>query len=535
MDASALLTKQGWRGHGHSLDKNDRGIKRPLLVANKQNVLGVGKKKTQVADQWWMRAYDTGLKELGSGKETTLSQIQQNGINRGGLYGFFVRGEGLPGSITDTTSANTTSAEQTTPEDSSESSSSAESSEEDESSSDESEDDSSDKDTASNAPRVAESAKESPKDQVADTDMKALPEQHEAFAAAEGKKRKRGGEDVHEVRKRRKEGKPAKPVDGSEPSMKQKKAAVYESEKAKRELKRMHKETPVKKASASEDNAAKRAQVRAEREAKKQARKEKKEKKEAKMAEKEKMKLARREAKKVRRQQRIERKKQEQQQAEEKEPLSEDKLAKHRKNAEKKGMTLEAYLEKKDGRKSKKTATATTDSEPAAAPAASEPPAFVVDTAGDSNLHFVIDTAGDPTLASGSRADSAPAVPPNLVWHPDMLGDRKVKDLSKEERAARLEYQRHKRLERKGLTEDDGVKALSLKEREARSAQRKLADQKARMAEILSAQGVGRGATKEQIEAARKQAKTAMKSEKKDKKKKKGEKTGYKGRGTGRN
>ncbi|KAL0264310.1 hypothetical protein SLS55_000257 [Diplodia seriata] len=103
MDASALLAKQGWRGTGHGLGSTGHGIARPLLISNKQDALGLGKKKLQVADQWWMRAYDTGLKELGSGKQTALSSIRENGINRGGLYGFFVRGEGLAGTLSDRT------------------------------------------------------------------------------------------------------------------------------------------------------------------------------------------------------------------------------------------------------------------------------------------------------------------------------------------------------------------------------------------------------------------------------------------------
>ncbi|KAK7721723.1 hypothetical protein SLS57_005071 [Botryosphaeria dothidea] len=101
MDASALLAKQGWRGAGHGLGSTGHGIARPLLISNKQDALGLGKKKIQVADQWWMRAYDNGLKELGTGKQTALSSIRQNGMNKGGLYGFFVRGEGMAGTISD--------------------------------------------------------------------------------------------------------------------------------------------------------------------------------------------------------------------------------------------------------------------------------------------------------------------------------------------------------------------------------------------------------------------------------------------------
>ncbi|KAK5171210.1 uncharacterized protein LTR77_004354 [Saxophila tyrrhenica] len=100
MDASAYLRKQGWRGEGHSLDHTDRGIKRPLLVSKKVDVLGVGlNKHTSVSDQWWLRAFDQGLKNLGSGQEISLAQIQKHGVYRGGLYANFVKGEKLEGSI----------------------------------------------------------------------------------------------------------------------------------------------------------------------------------------------------------------------------------------------------------------------------------------------------------------------------------------------------------------------------------------------------------------------------------------------------
>ncbi|KAK7523086.1 uncharacterized protein IWZ02DRAFT_261826 [Phyllosticta citriasiana] len=98
MDAASLLKRQGWRGLGHSLDKNDRGIARPLLITRRQEGRGLGSKKTAVADQWWMRAYDTGLKELGTGKQTELATVRQN-AGRGTLYMSFVKGSLLPGTI----------------------------------------------------------------------------------------------------------------------------------------------------------------------------------------------------------------------------------------------------------------------------------------------------------------------------------------------------------------------------------------------------------------------------------------------------
>ncbi|KAI8933536.1 hypothetical protein NX059_009274 [Plenodomus lindquistii] len=111
MNADAYLRKQGWRGSGHSLDSTDRGIKKPLLIAHKQDQLGLGKKKAAYTtdDQWWMRAYDQSLQSIGTGKESTLNQIRTQGVNRGGLYGFFVKGEDIKGTIEDS-SATTTDA-----------------------------------------------------------------------------------------------------------------------------------------------------------------------------------------------------------------------------------------------------------------------------------------------------------------------------------------------------------------------------------------------------------------------------------------
>ncbi|KAL2051449.1 hypothetical protein ABVK25_008316 [Lepraria finkii] len=64
MDTAAYLTSQGWAGHGHALHHSGRGITKPLTVTQKNNVLGIGKKKYDAhADQWWARAFDETLKE----------------------------------------------------------------------------------------------------------------------------------------------------------------------------------------------------------------------------------------------------------------------------------------------------------------------------------------------------------------------------------------------------------------------------------------------------------------------------------------
>ncbi|KAF2435908.1 hypothetical protein EJ08DRAFT_569948, partial [Tothia fuscella] len=101
MDAHAHLKGLGWRGTGHSLDKTDRGLKKPLLISHKNNLHGLGSKsqKEKQADQWWLNAFDNALKDIGTGKESSLATVREHGVNRGGLYGFFVKGQILESTI----------------------------------------------------------------------------------------------------------------------------------------------------------------------------------------------------------------------------------------------------------------------------------------------------------------------------------------------------------------------------------------------------------------------------------------------------
>lgn len=110
MDTTAYLTRQGWRGAGHSLQPGGRGIKKPLLVSKKPNVLGLGKKQHDShADQWWARAFDSSLKSLAVNTDRAtvggggaLEKAQKGGgmwVGTAGLYGNFVRGEGLSGTL----------------------------------------------------------------------------------------------------------------------------------------------------------------------------------------------------------------------------------------------------------------------------------------------------------------------------------------------------------------------------------------------------------------------------------------------------
>ena len=113
MDAHALLTSQGWRGSGHSLhpSSDTTGLRRPLLVSKKQNVLGVGKKQHRTSDMWWQNAFDSSLKGLDTSKEGEVVQTVTNGgldmakkgggrfVGSEGRYACFVRGEGLLGTM----------------------------------------------------------------------------------------------------------------------------------------------------------------------------------------------------------------------------------------------------------------------------------------------------------------------------------------------------------------------------------------------------------------------------------------------------
>jgi nucleolar protein TMA23 len=123
MNAQAHLLAQGWAGPGHSLPSSSgSGLSRPLLVAQKQNNLGLGKKKFDLADQWWLRAFDDSLKGINSttggapesaNVETEIRVVQTRAggdldmvrsgggkwVGRGGLYGRFVKGEVLGGTF----------------------------------------------------------------------------------------------------------------------------------------------------------------------------------------------------------------------------------------------------------------------------------------------------------------------------------------------------------------------------------------------------------------------------------------------------
>lgn len=108
MDTAAYLTRQGWRGSGHSIDPSGHGIAKPLLVSKKNDVLGLGNRKNDaLASQWWLKAFDTALKQVNYGAVDGSSRpvekaasIFQRPFYSNALYSNFVKGEGLSGTYT---------------------------------------------------------------------------------------------------------------------------------------------------------------------------------------------------------------------------------------------------------------------------------------------------------------------------------------------------------------------------------------------------------------------------------------------------
>lgn len=111
MDAKAYLISQGWSGPGNPLNPSRRaggphaglGLTKPILVARKKNTHGIGNKTTHDhTNQWWLRGFEEALKGVGEdGSATpTTNASEDNAIGlRSELYKFFVRGQGLKGTI----------------------------------------------------------------------------------------------------------------------------------------------------------------------------------------------------------------------------------------------------------------------------------------------------------------------------------------------------------------------------------------------------------------------------------------------------
>lgn len=118
MNTAAYLERHGWLGSGHSLHPAGHGITKPVTVSRKSNVLGLGKKANDIyMDRWWARLSETTLDGLRIGIDkdiahqetvpeedivTPLKQSAQDSgrwARAGTLYGGFVKGEGLDGTL----------------------------------------------------------------------------------------------------------------------------------------------------------------------------------------------------------------------------------------------------------------------------------------------------------------------------------------------------------------------------------------------------------------------------------------------------
>lgn len=132
MDAHAHLLSLGWAGPGHSLDsrpslkhKGRRGLAydpshnnnntgsglvKPLLVSQKKNAFGIGKKAHEPAagNEWWLKGFESALSKIGKRSDseaTSGTATPETGSTSGyrgkhnGLYGFFVRGQQMEGTM----------------------------------------------------------------------------------------------------------------------------------------------------------------------------------------------------------------------------------------------------------------------------------------------------------------------------------------------------------------------------------------------------------------------------------------------------
>lgn len=114
MNAQDYLLRQGWAGPGTPLNPNRQrvggphgglGLTKPILVARRKGNEGVGKKTTKdPTNQWWLRGFEDALKGVGpegaagAGQSTGVTARTPNALTSE-LYRFFVRGEGLAGTV----------------------------------------------------------------------------------------------------------------------------------------------------------------------------------------------------------------------------------------------------------------------------------------------------------------------------------------------------------------------------------------------------------------------------------------------------
>lgn len=123
MDAKAHLLSLGWAGPGHALDSRPykqtgkrgldytpntgTGLIKPLMISQRKERFGIGKKDPKhepaAGNEWWLKGFETALGNIGkaeserSGTQTPV--IGQGGGKHAGLYGFFVKGKEMEGTM----------------------------------------------------------------------------------------------------------------------------------------------------------------------------------------------------------------------------------------------------------------------------------------------------------------------------------------------------------------------------------------------------------------------------------------------------
>ncbi|KAL9045366.1 MAG: hypothetical protein Q9214_001573 [Letrouitia sp. 1 TL-2023] len=128
MNTTNYLSRYGWLGDGHTLHPSGRGIKKALSVSQKTNTFGLGKNPHDaISNLWWEKAYDETLKNLNVDPNSNSARSKNKeensrksedpttesektlptglGYSKGKrhasqlLYGYFIKGESLGGTI----------------------------------------------------------------------------------------------------------------------------------------------------------------------------------------------------------------------------------------------------------------------------------------------------------------------------------------------------------------------------------------------------------------------------------------------------
>jgi len=126
MDAHAHLLSLGWAGPGHSLDSkpykqkghrglaydparvgnNGNGLVKPLSISHRHGRFGIGKRahEPQAGNEWWLKGFESALGNIGKSESerssgTSTPMAREHAGKHGGLYGFFIKGQQMEGTI----------------------------------------------------------------------------------------------------------------------------------------------------------------------------------------------------------------------------------------------------------------------------------------------------------------------------------------------------------------------------------------------------------------------------------------------------